>query len=89
MAEIHEDDLRRLYAKQNAQDILISVCLGAILQREDSPAAMLERLRVGALEMAERQRIAANDPNPEFAARGRVETLAMVAAVFASLKGAV
>lgn len=89
MYTMNNDDLLRLYAKLNAQDILISVCFGAILRRENDPATTLEELRIAALELAERQGVSENDPNPEFAENGRIETLRMVAAMFSSLKGGV
>jgi hypothetical protein len=38
MYTMNNDELLRLYAKLNAQDILISVCFGAILRREDAPS---------------------------------------------------
>ena len=86
MYSIDERELLRLYSKLNAQNILITVCFESFVQAQNDPAGALDWLRVGALQLAERQEVAANDSNPEFAANGRAETLGMVTELIDSLK---
>ena len=86
MYSIDERELLRLYAKLNAQNVLITVCFDTFVQAQKDPAGTLEWLRVDALELAKRQGVAADDFNPVFAANGRAETVGMVTELIDSLK---
>jgi len=89
MYSMSDAELLRLYAKLNAQDVLINSCLRAILRSDRDPAAAFEMIRAEALKIVKDRKVAENDPNPEFAESGRVATLLMVDEAFESLRKAI
>ncbi|MDR3472185.1 MAG: hypothetical protein P4M09_10905 [Devosia sp.] len=87
MYTMDERDLMQLYAKLNAQDNLITICLAALTQLAPEPG-LLEAMRVAAMDLADRQPLRPNEPNPEFGRNGQLLTLQMIAGVFDRLKEA-
>jgi hypothetical protein len=81
-----ESDLRILYAKINAHEVLFRVILRSLANRSSNPAKALEKLRAEAMEEGDLLTRRTGDPNPEFASQGMLETLQFIARTFSSIK---
>jgi hypothetical protein len=75
---ISETDLRRLYAKINAQDAILRACLRGLISIADDKAEAFEFFRSTAMDFADSLNQRDGDPNPDFTDEGRLETLTLV-----------
>jgi hypothetical protein len=86
MYSMSRDDLMRLYAKLNAQDHLITVCLAALKSLVPDPE-FFDALKMSAMALADRQQLNPDEPNPEFGKDTQVLTLRMVMEAFEKASG--
>jgi len=82
-----EEDLRRLYAKINAHEVMLRVAIRILANLADDPAHALEQMRTAAMECGDVLDRKKDDPNPEFTDLGRVETLEYLAESFRYISG--
>jgi hypothetical protein len=86
LVPISEDDLRRLYAKVNAQDAIIRILIHALVDSADNPAEFFEQLRSVAMDEGDILQRVEGNPNVEFIEQGRLETLQFIADTFDVVK---
>jgi hypothetical protein len=82
-----KSDLRLLYAKLNALEAIMRGIIRTLADSSEEPSEALETLRSAAMEEGDIMTRRRNDPNPEFAEQGTLETLAFISQTFAHLKG--
>jgi hypothetical protein len=80
-------DIRRLYAKLNAYEAILRAVIRSLADSSDDPVEALEYLRSTAMEEGDIMTRRPNDPNPELADEGMLETLHFIAQTFAYVKG--
>ena len=79
-------DIRRLYAKLNAQEAIVRGIIRLLTESSDEPSEALESLRAAAMEEGDILTRRPNDPNPDIAEQGTLEALAFIAQTFAHVK---
>jgi hypothetical protein len=84
---LHEDDIRRLYAKLNAHEVMLQAVLFALAGNTQDEAHALDDLRQVAMELGDTLHKRTGDPNSEFAEQGRIETLEFIAQTFDRVRG--
>jgi hypothetical protein len=80
-------DIRLLYAKLNAHEAILRGIIRLLAESSDEPSEALESLRAAAMEEGDIMNRRPNDPNPDFAEQGALETLGFIAQTFAHVKG--
>jgi hypothetical protein len=74
-------DVRRLYAKLNALEATMRGIIRVPVDSSDEPSEALEMLRAAAMEEGDILTRRRNDPNPEMAELGTLETLAYISSL--------
>ena len=83
---ISERDLRRLYAKLNAQEVIVRILIHAIVETSDDPDEMFERLRSLTMEEGDILQSPSTSSDANFVEKGRLETLQFVSDTFDAVK---
>jgi hypothetical protein len=83
---LSEGDLRRTYAKLNAQDAIIRILIHTLVDSAENPAELFEQLRSIAMDEGDILQRPEDNPNVDFIEQGRLETLRFIAETFDVVK---
>jgi hypothetical protein len=83
---VSEGDLRRIYAKLNAQDAIIRILIHTLVDSAENPAKLFEQLRSVAMDEGDILQRSEGNPNIDFIEQGRLETLGFIAETFDAVK---
>ncbi len=83
---VSEGDLRRIYAKLNAQDALIRILIHTLVDSAEHPTEFFEQLRSVAMDEGDILQRLEGNPNVDFIEQGRLETLQFIAETFDVVK---